>query len=62
MSKTDPAAMQRPIAAASRFPSRSKQSRLLSRRIRFRVRMPRTTYLHLAGSTGETPHRHLKTT
>jgi hypothetical protein len=35
---------------------------LLSRRIRFRVRMPRTTYLHLAGSTGETPHRHLKTT
>lgn len=42
--KTDPAAMQRPIASASRFPSRSKQSRLLSRRIRFRVRMSRARH------------------
>lgn len=46
-------AMQHPIAPASRFPSRSKQSRLLSRRIRFRSRMPRTTYLRLAVFPGK---------
>jgi hypothetical protein len=49
------AAMQRPIAAASRFPSRSEQSRLPSRCIRFRLRMPRMTYVHLARFSGETP-------
>jgi hypothetical protein len=51
------AAMQHPIAAASRFPSRSEQSRLPSRRIRFRLRMPRTTYVHLAVFPGR--HRSL---
>ncbi len=48
---TTSAAMQRPIAAESRFPSRSKQSRLLSQRIRFRFRMARTTYVRLAVSS-----------
>lgn len=43
------AAMQRSIVAASRFPSSSEQqSRLPSWRIRFRLRMSRTTYLHQA--------------